>query len=538
MDQSTVLSRYETSFAEAINAKFACVERTMSDMHDYQLDIAVPFLLENPYSALFIDCGLGKTVISLTVAMRLIAANLMRRILIVGPVRVVNETWPTEIGLWEHTAPLTFSHIREDDLVKTINYSGRISRAEIARLGFNDVDLGLPPGEIKERVRQARMDEARRLVRQRFQNNRTCIHLINREQVEFLVEVWGRDWPYDVVFIDESSAFKDHRTGRFKALRRVRPLIRRFHELTATPVAETYEHLFAQIYLLDQGKRLGKSITNYRERYFSFNKYTFKYTLRPGAEEEIVSKISDICLSMKGEDYLDLDEPIFIPERIILPSDQMALYKEMERDYIITLPDGTEIEAENSAAKSQKLQQMSSGVIYENVVTMDEFGECKHERVVHHLHDHKIEKLKEIIEASDGENIIVAYHLKSSLQRLKKVFPEAVVMDKDGKCIKDWNAGKIKILLLSPQSAGHGLNIQKGGRRLVFFDIPWSFEYFYQCFKRLARQGQTLLVMIHFLTVVGTIDIEIVAALTEKDMTQEKFFAILNRIRRKYEKLK
>jgi hypothetical protein len=520
---------------------------TRANMHAYQ-HFAAEFMRDNPYSALFIDCGLGKSVIALTALLDLTLEFVDDDpILIIGPVRVVNETWPTEIADWTHTAGLSYMHIRDDATLLAIDKAGKsaLKHGKATRPTLAEKDRMLDADKVQRRLissqiqseisltaANARMELGSRLVKRNFYNSNAAIHLINREQVEWLVEVWGREWPYKTVIIDESSNFKDHTSNRFKALRRVRPLIRRLHELTATPVAETYLDLFAQIFLLDEGKRLGSNITKYRQKYFDFDAYKHTYKLREGAEEQITKLISDICLVMKGEDYLPLEKPVFVTEKIILPQADMDMYMDMERDYIVTLADGTEIEAENAAAKSQKQQQMASGVIYENLVRLDEFGEVKHERIVHHLHDHKIEKLRELSEAAAGEPLLVTYHLKSTLARLQKAFPKATTMDKDGKCVKAWNAGKIPMLFISPVGSGYGLNIQKGGRRMVMFDIPWSFEQFYQTWRRLCRQGQQHIVFIHFLTVVGTIDELIVAALTEKDMTQEKFFRLVKSFQR------
>lgn len=534
-------------FTETIKAKFAGVKHPRERMHPYQ-HTGVKFLQDNPFSALFIDCGMGKTVISLTTILELIKNFETNYTLIIAPVRVANETWPTEISEWQHTAPLNFAHIRDNDLVERINAAGDARRKQILAEATKRLELAKStPAEIKKaiselrkadltiaEVEDARLAESKLAVRDFLKRSKATIHIINREQVEFLVKAWGRHWPYDTVFIDESSAFKDHTTLRFKALKAVRPFVKRLHELTATPVAETYLHLFAQIYLLDKGERLGRNITAYRNEYFNHNEYTRKYTLREGAKERITAKISDICLVMRAEDYLDMAHPTFVKDKIELLPSERAMYDEMEREFAVTLQDGHEVVAETSAAKSQKLQQISSGVVYETVLTPDEFGEFTKSRVVHDIHNHKIDKLRQIREDSEGEPLLVAYILKSSVERIKKAFPKAVVMDAQGKCIPDWNSGKIDMLLFSPKGAAHGLNLQHGGRRLVFFDMPWSLELFYQAWKRLARQGQKLAVFVHLLLVNNSIDEEIADALTDKDMTQEDFFSLIKRLQKKY----
>lgn len=533
-----------SAMIEYIEQKFSEVVRGPKDMHDYQRT-AVDFLLAHPFSALFVDLGLGKSVISLSTIMELVARDEIDHVLVIAPVRVARETWPTEVGLWRHTAPLTFVHIRQEDVVDAVNAAGQAERKLIKQEleeklsweGFTRDQIKQKVAEAmkgiaaKERVEKARLTASRAAVRRHFRDNPATIHIINREQVEWLIDSWGKGFPYQGIIIDESSSLKDHTTGRFKALKRVRPLIKRMHQLTATPAAETYLHLFAQIYLLDQGERFGRHITHFRNEYFSYNQYSREYTLRPGSAERIAEKISDICLTMKAEQYLNLAKPVMIMDRIIMPDDQIALYRQMEAEYVISLKDGSEVEAETAAALSQKLLQMASGVVYETVLEDVGNGDFKKRRIVHPLHDHKIEKLATIVEEAHGEPILVAYWHDASLARLKKAFPKAVAMDKQGSCIKPWNAGKIPMLLVHPQSAAHGLNLQHGGRRIVFFDIPWSLELYLQLIGRLARQGQKNIVMVHHLIAAGTLDEVVIEALSTKNDAQEYLFTLLKRIR-------
>lgn len=536
--------RRVTDLDTYVQSCFTSVLRGPEDMRDYQ-NTAVQFLLDNPYSALFIDVGMGKSVISLTAILNLITQfDCDYPWLVIAPKRVSNETWPTEIREWRHTAPLTFVHVRADEVVDAVNAAGRAERRAIeeellweGKAKAEVKELLKASLSLKDRIEKARLRASRVAVREHFRRNPAVVHIVNREQVEFLVDAWGRDWPYKGVLIDESSCFKDHSTNRFKALRRVRPLIKRLHELTATPASETYEHLFAQIYLLDEGKRLGKSITKYRERYFTQNRYTFKWKLRPGAEEEISGLIADLCLVMKAEDYLDLEKPVSLIDKVFLNADQQKLYEEMARESIVTLPNGAEVEAETAAALSQKLAQMASGVLYETVME-DVGGVLKKRRVVHHLHDHKIDALEAIVEETSGECLIVSYWHDSSRDRLLKAFPKAVVMDKDGKCVKDWNARKIPMILMHPMSSAHGLNMQKGGRRIVFFDIPWSLELYEQLIGRLAgarqlaRAEHERVVFLHHLVTQGTIDEDIVEGLIEKRDLQELLFRLLKKLRK------
>lgn len=517
-------------FDQRVRARFADVELDESHLHDYQDDLAIPFMIENPFSALFIDMGLGKSISSLTVIAWLIQELFCElqgdKILVIGPMRVATQTWPDEIRKWRHTAWLNHCLIYVDDDDPQVKLAGRRAAGEARLNGMSAAEARKVQGaaETAEKERQ-------RKVRARAKQT---IHIIPSNWVEWLVEFHGRNWPYRTVFIDESSGFKDHNSGRFKALAKVRReegLITRLHELTATPAAETYEHLFAQIYLMDKGERFGKGITKYRDKYFNYNKYSRKYKLREGAEEEILAKISDICLVMKAEDYLDIEKPTIVERPVRLSEREMALYTQMQDDLIVTLPNGVEIEAETAAALSSRLLQMASGFLYETFLLEDENTEdFKKVKRTHPIHNHKIEMMKEIVEEAQGATILVGYHFKSSLDRLKKAFPQAVVMDREGKCVKAWNKGKIPMLLMHPQSGGHGLNLQDGGHHIVFFDLPWSLELYLQFIGRLARQGQKHPVVVQLLTAIGTLDQTVCQSLSTKEDAQEKLFRILKRL--------
>lgn len=824
-----------------IAALFDNVERGPESMHAYQ-NSAVDFVIDHPFCALFIDLGMGKSCISLTAILRLIEQHGdVDQWLVVGPLRVVNETWPTEIGLWRHTAPLTFAHIRDEEVIESVNLAGQQERAAIRRevrercranalpdaplhnyiVEELSIEDALASQEGKLRVEKARHQASRLAVRKHFRENPARIHLISREMIDWLIDSWQRDFPWKGIVIDESDCFvrgtpittingtvpiesvvigdlvktpygympvvnvihksvsvlakitlsdgrtikctpdhkfltdagwckaedlfgrllygqsddetlqvralwgnildmeissavlrkvvhvkaqlanaarqngdeyqgelyqsrsknrryeegeyvvggykvetecclqasqesvfagsrgerngddearvasefgfeagvevqlpytdrekgqrvsdelqgrlcmaghessrgsgrrqsqhaskegagqeergaadgvrvvgvesiecdsiqdvydltvqgapfyyangvlvhnclKDHTSNRFKAMRKVRPLLKRMIQLTATPAAETYLHLFPQIFLLDEGERFGRHVTKFQQRYFTQNRYTYKWELRPGAEEEIAAKIADIALTLKAEDYLALEKPVMLMEKITLSADAMALYRKMEEDFLITLPNGAEIEAETAAALSQKLGQMSSGVVYQTLLEAGTGGNFKRSRVVHLLHDDKIEKLATIVEEAQGDPLLVSYWHESSLARLKQAFPKAVVMDKKGTCIKPWNAGKIEILLIHPASAGHGLNLQHGGRRIVFFDIPWSLGLYLQLIGRLARQGQKRTVFVHHLIAAGTLDEEVIKVLSEKRDAQDLLFRLLKRMR-------
>lgn len=530
-----------SAFDRLIQAKFADVELGPEQMHSYQRDIALPFLRENPFSALFVDLGLGKSITCATLITELLDDFHPGKILVIGPLRVMTDTWPMEFKKWRHTAPFNYTLIREDDDDPRIKAAQTIDRGNKDERAWERENLelaGLEEKEIRALLGKREEAKVRLEIRGELARSKRRIHFINREQLVWLVNFYGPKWPYRTVIIDESTSFKDYSTTRFKALAKVRNtdgLITRLHELTATPAAETYEHLFAQLYLLDRGKRLGKNITAYRSSYFSYDRWKMKWLLRKGCEEEILDKIKDICLVMKAKDYLKLDEPTIIPKPVNLPADAMAIYEAMREDFVVSLPDGSEVEAETAAALSSKLLQIASGVLYETV-DMHDLGTDEYTKVkkVHRIHDAKVETLREITESLDGEPVLVAYHFKSSLDRLKKAFPKAVVMDKDGKCIKAWNERKIPMLLIHPQSGGHGLNLQKGGHNIVFFDLVWSLELWLQLIGRLARQGQKNPVLVQVLVANGTHDWDVFKALRDKEDAQDKLFSILKRLIRQY----
>lgn len=534
-----------SAFDALIQAKFADVELRREQMHLYQADLALPFLKANPFSGLFISMGMGKTIIGATLIHDLILEGHHGKILVVGPKRVITDTWPTEFRLWHHTAAFTPLVLREDEddpriaAARKIDHANRLER-QWDRETLEALDLD--EKEIRAELGGLHESRVRLAIRSELATSSKTVHFINREQLVWLINFFGPKWPYRTVIIDESSSFKDHTTKRFNALKKVRNtpgLIARLHIFTATPATETLEHLYPQIWLLDRGERLGKSLTLYRNDYFIHDRYKHKFTLRNQAcEREILDKIKDIVLVLDAKDYLKLDEPKIVARPVHLSQSTMALYEELKRESVVALPDGTEIEAETAAALASKLLQLASGVLYETKDILDyDTDDMKKVRHVHKIHDVKIEALREIVEGLQGSPVLVAYHFKSSLDRLKRAFPKAVVMDDAGKCISDWNKGKIPMLLIHPQSGGHGLNLQKGpGHNIVFFDLVWSLELWLQLIGRLARQGQKNPVLVQVLTAVGTYDELVFKTLRDKQDAQDRLFDTLKRLIRKFRK--
>ena len=430
--------------------------------HEYQT-YATEFILTHPISAILLSMGLGKSVITLTAIYDLcLDSFLIQKILVIAPLRVCTSTWPAEINKWDHLKGLTFS---------------------------------LAVGTEVER---------RAALQQQ-----TSIHIINRENVQWLIEESGLPFDYDMVVIDELSSFKSHQAKRFRSLMKARPSVKRIVGLTGTPSSNGLMDLWAEFRLLDMGKRLGRFITHYRDEFFQPDKrngmQVFSYKPKPGAEDEIYQRIADITISMKSTDYLKMPECVMNEVQVTLSDEERQLYIQLKSDLVVTL-DGTDIDAVNAAALSNKLCQMANGAVY---------GEGK--RAVH-LHDRKLDALEDLIEGANGKPVLVAYWYKHDLDRIQKRFMVREI--KTSRDIHVWNAGAIPVGLIHPASAGHGLNLQAGGSTLIWFGLTWSLELYQQTNARLWRQGQEETVVIHHIITKGTIDEQIMKALQSKDKTQ------------------
>jgi len=430
-------------------------------------------IIKNPACGLFLDMGLGKSLTTLTAIDYLINdAFEVGKVLVVAPLRVAETTWPDEVEKW----------------------------------GFNlTVSKVLGPARKREQALQVEAD----------------IYTINRENLVWLIERMGRGWPFDMVVIDESSGFKNHQAKRFKALKRIRPLIKRLVELTGTPSPNGLMDLWSQLYLLDRGQRLGKTIGEYRRRWFypgaGQGHIVYNWVPKDGAKEGIYAAISDICVSMKSEDYLSLPPVVYNPVKVALSDNEMAEYKRFERNLVLSLPD-SDIVATTAATLSNKLMQFANGCCY------DENGAAVQ------IHHHKLDALAEIVE--DNETVMVFYWFRHDLAMLKSRFPNAREL-KNAQDIRDWNAGKIPLLLVHPASAGHGLNLQDGGSVAIWYSLTWSLELYQQANKRLHRSGQQKTVIIHQLIAKGTIDEDVMQALDGKRIGQDGLMeAIKARIKR------
>lgn len=430
--------------------------------YEYQ-EYATRFIQTHEVSAIFLDCGMGKSVITLTAIKRLLAKGKARRVLVVAPLRVAQTTWPDEIQKWEHLKGLTYA-----------------------------VAVG------SEEKRKAALAK------------KADITIINRENVEWLVAKSGQKWCYDTVVLDELSSFKSYQAKRFKYLLKVRPFVSRIVGLTGTPASNGLMDLWAEFRVLDLGERLGRYITRYREAYFKPDKrnaqVVFSYKPLPGAEERIYEKISDITISMKAKDYLHLPELVFNDVFVKLDEKAERAYAEFKADMVVELK-GEEIDAVNAAVLSNKLLQMANGAIY-----------AEDGKVIR-IHDKKLDALEDMLESANGKPVLVAYWFKHDLQRIKERFPLAREI-KTAEDIRAWNNGEIAMGLIHPASAGHGLNLQRGGSTIIWFGLTWSLELYQQLNARLYRQGQKETVIIHHILTEGTMDERVLRAVGEKDKTQ------------------
>ena len=491
-------------------------------MHEYQNE-DVQFFRDTPGSFGLIGIGMGKTVTAGTLLYDLITNGCEDQILVLGPIPVIASSWPDEFSRWRHLAALGYVVLREDDADPRIKAAERAARK-----------AGTSASEAATAVR--------REIRKDLARSTAQIHFANFEALDWLGDFWGAKWPYRVIVIDEASLLKSHKSARWKMLKRyvISPgYITRMHLLTGTPASEGLESFFPLTFLIDRGERFGKHVTHFQQEYFVSNKYTFKLTPRADSTERIMSKIADITTVRERKDYFNVADPMIVQRRVMMTVAETELYTRMSDDYIVTLPGTeTEIEAETAAALSQKLAQMASGVLYETALQEpegydpddDDRPDLVKVRRVHHVHDHKIAMLAQIIDELSGRPLIVAYQHRSTLDRLMKAFPKGVRWDKTGRSKAPWNAGKIPLMFMHPKSGGHGNNLQQGGSNIVFFDIPWSRDQFQQLIGRVDRQGQKNEVTVFLLVTAGTIDETIAKAQQEKRDVEEAVFKVLKRM--------
>lgn len=553
------------SYLDKLKARFDSVELHEHHLDDYQ-HTAIDFLKKNPRSALFIDTGLGKTAICLKLIRDLVDDDKINKVLIIAPLKVANQTWGDEISKWSFSAPLSYKLVRAEHIIEAVNEYARDAK----KRPFNEKDLRKIKRKVDSRVNKflknnpnisesdklsvisktveavekeyrkwltenARVEAAGIQIREYERSNPTVIHIINHEMVEWLVNAWGsNDWIYDCVIYDESDGIKDATTKRWKALDSIKHKTSHFYELTATPAAENHLGLFAQIKLLDGGKRLGRTMTEYKEKYFNVNPYNYKITLKDGASDLIAAAISDITLVMKQEDYLK-DIPPYVVEDVLydLPEKHRELYNTMSDTGMIKV-NGQDIIAEQAGAVLQKMMQICAGFVYEGTESINDFGSIVKDRRIHYLHTAKIEALRELMTRHPEENFLISYYHQGSLNLLQKHFPEAVKMDRQGTQKASWNRGEIKMLLMHPKSGAHGLNLQKGGHIVINFDVYFSYGQYYQFLRRLARRGQDHgKVLVYNLLAANTYDVVVKKACWEgKRNAQNVLFELIQKCKK------
>ncbi|WP_077316380.1 DEAD/DEAH box helicase [Listeria monocytogenes] len=431
--------------------------------HEYQ-SYATEFILSHPISAVFLEMGLGKSVITLSAIFDLcLDSFLVCKVLVIAPLRVARDTWPAEINKWDH--------------LKGLSYSVAV-------------------GTEKERIDALK--------------KQSTLYIINRENLDWLVHKSGVTFDFDMVVIDELSSFKSYGAKRFKSLLKVRPSVKRIVGLTGTPSSNGLMDLWAEFRILDLGQRLGRYISHYRNTYFKPDKRNaqiiFSYKPLPGAEEEIYKQISDITISMKSTDYLKMPEYVSNEVFVTLSDKEWKVYSDFKEDMVANLGD-EDIDAVNAAVLSGKLLQMANGAVYDS------------ENKTHVIHDKKLDALEDLIEGANGKPVLVAYWYKHDLERIKDRFPVRQIQS--SKDIEDWNNSKIPIAVIHPASAGHGLNLQSGGSTLIWFGLTWSLELYQQTNARLYRQGQRDTVIVHHIITKNTIDEDVLLALTKKEKTQD-----------------
>lgn len=438
--------------------------------HGYQ-QFCADRIVEIKKLGLFLDMGLGKTVTTLTAIRKLKYDRFaVRKVLVIAPKKVAEGTWTREKDKWEHTKILRVVQVL---------------------------------GSQEKRIRAL--------------NTPADIYITNRENVCWLVDYYRNSWPFDMVVVDESSSFKSHKAKRFKALASVGSHIDRLVELTGTPSPNGLNDLWSQVYLLDGGERLGKRYTQFRERYFQPDRrgadgMVYNYAAKPGSEQSILEKISDICISMKAEDYLQLPDVTYHQIPVVLDQKSMKAYQDLERRMVLELPEEEEeISVTSAAALSNKLLQLANGALYDD------------DHCVHEVHGCKLEAFLELVESLQGKPALVFYNFQHDRTRI------LTALEKSGLHVRelrtpqdedDWNNGQIDILLAHPASSAYGLNLQQGGNHVVWFGLTWNYELYTQANKRLHRQGQTEKVIIHHLVCSGTRDEDVMQALERKEDVQ------------------
>lgn len=500
----------------------ACVRGGREDLSDSQ-NYAVDWLYDHPYSALFAGTGFGKTIVILTLLDRLFSEGYNAKVLISAPIKVANTVWPLEPPRWRHTAWITPAVLRvEDDDPRLLSERDRMMKdlhPKLLHMGDRE-----EAARVKVSLVKQHLTVLKERLRRKLLAHKSLIHVINHEAIDWLVNDYHerkRPWPYRILIWDESSKLRDHNSNVFNAIKEMRPYMDRVHELTATPAKQSYIYFFSQIYLLDQGQRFGRGITAFRQRYFTQNRWSHKWEIRPGGAEDMERVISDIVLPIKKSDFSDLQKPLIRIRPVQLPDPIVDKYKDLEETSILETPDEEIIEAKSAGILNGKLLQLASGAVYDN------------KRGVHYFHESKYDELEQLLDETQDEPVLCSYWFKPTLTRLKQRFPKAAVMDSQGKMIEPWNRKKFKLMFIHPASASHGIELQFGGHHLAVFDLFHSAELFEQLIGRLDRRGQEETVTVHLFTARKTIDNVVARRLQHLEDAQEVMYRRLQRLHRK-----
>lgn len=443
--------------------------------HDYQA-YAINKIKTQPSVGLFLDMGCGKTVVTLTAVSELLASEMVSKVLVTAPLQTAQSTWPSEVEKWEHT-----KHLR----------------------------VSLVVGSAKQRLAALDAD--------------ADLYVVNIENVQWLCDL-DREWDFDMVILDELSAYKNPSAKRFKALRKKMPFAKRVVGLTGTPAPNGYMDLWSEVYLLDRGQRLGKTVGQYRSAFFRPGRMNghvvYEWRLNDGAKEQIDQRLSDLCVSMKAVDYLKMPDRVETEIFVQMSAEERKIYDTFGRDHV--LPDEGVV-GSTAATVQSKLLQMASGFVYDE------------DKTPHLIHRHKLEAVRELLDAAGQRPVLLMYWFQADRDALREAFPTARELH-GPKDIEDWNKGAVPLMMLHPASAGHGINLQEGGNIIVWYGVPWSLELYQQANGRLYRQGQKSTVYIYHILTKDTYDVDVLHALRRKDTTQESLLTALKARVRKWEK--
>jgi len=505
--------------------------RTADDLREAQ-NLATEFMLDTLKCAIFMSMGLGKTGASLQLLSILFNRFAVDMALVVAPLRVARKTWPDEFAVWDYAQDLRYELLWNAAPGEVIHHKGgerRIAHWERKKQELSDAwfDATLSSDDSPRDV--ARINKFKRQIGTakrtlewgyRAARRPADIHIINQDNLAYLVHFWGKNfWPYDLIIYDESSGLRNGKKAlRWRSLRLVAQRVKRLVQLTGTPAPNGLLGLWAQVYLLDGGERLGKTMTDYKKEYFDVDYTGYHYTLKPGAADRIFAAIKDICITLQAKDFMDIPPTLYNAVPVVLEPEDWRRYKKLEKDFIVRLLDGKDIVADTAAIVRMKLLQLANGRVYDE------------EKLTHKVHDAKLTALREYVDELQGETVIIVYWFQHDLAAIRKVLPEAVVFGEHDDTIQDdWNLGLVPVMLMQPREGAHGLNIQFGGRRLLWFGPIDDLELWLQLNERLGGARATGTTFVDTMVVSGTIEEDVMVVQALKDAQQNELFEATKR---------